>query len=96
MHPVKVNTLRHNVVANENKCNSNNIYFSLYVCGSPLLRGLSMFWLGDFPKEDLKGPSAHWASYLPFGYQISFYYVPIGCGFIAINPERPIMRLRPG
>ena len=29
MHPVKVSTLRHNVVANENKGNSNNIHFSL-------------------------------------------------------------------
>jgi len=52
-----------------------------------------------FPKEDMKGQSAHWASYLPFGCQktsISFHYVPIGCVFIAINPEGPIMRLRPG
>jgi len=30
-------------------------YFSLYVCGSPLLRGLSVFWLGDFPKRTWKG-----------------------------------------
>jgi len=92
MHPVKVNTLRHNVVANENKGNSNNIHF-VYTWGL----GLSVFLARGFPKKDMaKCPLA---SYLPFGYQktsISFYYVPIGCVFIAINPERPIMRLWPG
>ena len=95
MHPVKVYTLRHNIVANENKHNSNNIFQPICMWLSTVERVSSVLARG-FPKEDMKGQSAHWASYLPFGYQISFYYVPIGCVFIAINPERPIMRLWPG
>ena len=32
--------------------------------------------------------------YLLFGYQdLNIYYVPIGCVFIAINPEGPIRSL---
>ena len=47
-----------------------------------------------FPKVYMKWQSAIWASYLLFVYQdLNIYYVPIGCVFIAINPEGPIRSL---
>jgi len=61
MHPVKVNTLRHNVVANENKRNSNKIFQPIRMWLSTIERVISVLARG-FPKEDMKRQSAHWSS----------------------------------
>ena len=54
MHPVKVNTLRHNVVPNKNKHNSNNIFQPICMWLSTVERVSSVLARG-FPKRTPKG-----------------------------------------